>query len=110
MATYLYHVKYTSDSMKGVLADGGTGRRAAIEALAASVGATVDAVYFSVGSADVTIVAQAPDDTAAAAITAIGMTVVAAGVTDSVEIIPVLTPEELDVATKLSPAYRAPGA
>ena len=42
MAKYLITANYSTDGMKGALADGGTSRKTAIEALAASVGGSVD--------------------------------------------------------------------
>lgn len=107
MAKYLITANYTSDGMKGVLADGGTSRKAAVEALAASVGGTVEAVYFGFGQQDILIICDAPDHVS---ISAICMTVVASGATDSIGSIQLLTAEEVDAAAKLSPAYRAPGA
>lgn len=106
MAKYLITANYSSDGMKGLIADGGSSRRAAIEALAASVGGTVDVVYFSFGQQDVLIICDAPDHVA---ISAICMTVVASGATDCTGSIQLLTAEEVDAAAKLSPAYRAPG-
>lgn len=107
MAKYLITANYSSDGMKGTLADGGTSRKTAIEALAASVGGSVDAVYFGFGQQDVLIICEAPDHVSVAAIC---MTVVASGATISTGSIQLLTAEEVDAAAKLSPAYRAPGA
>lgn len=107
MAKYMIGANYSSDGMKGVLADGGTSRKAAVEALAASVGGTVEAVYFSFGQQDITIICDAPDE---ATIATIGMTVVATGATASYRSIRLLTAEEVDAAAKKSPGYRAPGA
>ena len=107
MAKYLVTANYSSDGMKGAIADGGTSRKAAIEALATSVGGTVEAVYFGFGQQDVLIICDAPDQVSIAAIC---MTVVASGATISTGSIQLLTAEEVDAAAKLSPAYRAPGA
>jgi uncharacterized protein with GYD domain len=107
MAKYLISANYSSDGMKGAIAEGGTSRKAAIEALAASIGGTVDAVYFAFGQQDVLIICDAPDHVSVAAIC---MTVVASGATISTGSMQLLTAEEIDAAAKLSPAYRAPGA
>lgn len=107
MGKYMISANYSSDGMKGVLADGGTSRRTAVEALVASVGGTVEAVYFSFGQQDITIICDLPDE---ASLAAIAMTVASTGATDSVRSIPLLTAEEVDAATKKSPAYRAPGS
>jgi uncharacterized protein with GYD domain len=107
MAKYMLTANYSSDGMKGALSDGGSGRKAAIEALAASVGCSVEAVYFSFGQQDVTIICDAPDGTS---MNAIAMTVASTGALKSYSMMPLFTPEEIDAATKMSPAYRPPGA
>ena len=106
MSKYMITANYSSDGMKGVLADGGTSRKAAVEALAASVGGTVDAVYFSFGQQDVIIICDLPDEVSVATIS---MTVASTGAVTSTGSMPLLTAEEVDAAAKSSPAYRAPG-
>lgn len=107
MAKYLLTANYSSDGMKGVLTDGGSGRKAAIEALVAGIGGTVEAVYFSFGQQDVTIICDAPDEVS---IAALGITVGSTGATESISVIELLTADQVDAAVKLSPAFRAPGA
>jgi uncharacterized protein with GYD domain len=106
MAKYMITANYSSDGMKGVLADGGTSRKAAVEALAAGIGGTVEAVYFSFGQQDVIIICDLPDEVSVASI---AMTVASTGAVESVGSMPLLTAEEVDAAAKKSPAYRAPG-
>lgn len=107
MAKYLLTVNYTPDAMKGVLAEGGTSRKAAVEALAASIGATVESVHFSFGHSDIVIIVDDADD---AGIAAVAMTVMASGVAQSYLAIPLLTAAQVDDAAKMSPAYRPPGS
>jgi len=45
MAKFLFHGSYTRDGIKGVLKDGGTGRRKAVDALAESLGGKVESMY-----------------------------------------------------------------
>jgi uncharacterized protein with GYD domain len=106
MATFLITGSYTPAGIKGVLAEGGTSRKAAIEKLVASVGGTLKAFYFGFGGDDFYVIAEVPGNEAAAAV---AMTVASAGGASPRTIV-LLTPEEVDAATKLSPAYRAPGA
>ena len=54
--------------MKGLLKDGGTGRRAAVEKLFGSVGGKVEAFYYAFGDTDLFIVADVPDNVSAAAL------------------------------------------
>jgi uncharacterized protein with GYD domain len=106
VAKYLISGSYTPTGLKGVLAEGGSGRRNAVEKLAASVGGTVESFYFGFGGDDFFVTVDLPTNEAAAAV---AMTVAAAGGATSRTTV-LLTAEEVDAATKLSPSYRAPGA
>lgn len=105
MPKYMWIGRYTAEGTKGVLAEGGTVRKTAIDKLMASVGGTVDAVYFPVTNNGIVIIFNAPDSLAAASI---GVTVAAAGSATG-DIMEILTPSEMDQAVKKSPVYRPPG-
>jgi uncharacterized protein with GYD domain len=105
MAKYMVKVKYTQDGLKGLLKDGGTARVEAVNQLLKSVGGTVESFYFAFGAEDGFVVLDVPDVVSAAALS---LTVGAAGGA-SVEVTQLLTPAEIDAASKKSPAYRAPG-
>jgi uncharacterized protein with GYD domain len=106
MAKYLITGSYTAQGAKGVLAEGGTGRREATERVVSSVGGSVEAYYFGFGGNDFYVIADFPGH---AAVVAAALTGAAAGgMTVSTTVL--LTPEEIDEAAKLSPDYRAPGA
>lgn len=87
-------------------AEGGSGRRDAVAKLVSSVGGKLEAFYFAFGSDDFYVIVDAPSNEAAAAV---AMTVAAAGAASPRTTV-LLSPEEVDAATKLSPSYRAPGA
>jgi uncharacterized protein with GYD domain len=106
MAKYLLQASYTPSGVQGVLKEGGSGRRDAIGKLLADLGGTLEAFYFAFGDDDVYVIADVPDNVTAAAIS---LTVGAAGAA-SVTTVVLLTPEEIDRATKQSVAYRPPGA
>jgi uncharacterized protein with GYD domain len=106
MPKYLVTGSYTQAGIKGVLAEGGSGRRAAVEKLATSVGGSVESFYYGFGGDDFYITVNLPSLEAAAAV---AMTVAASGAVTPRTVV-LLTPEEVDAATKLSPSYRAPGA
>ncbi len=106
MPRFLFSGSYTAEGARGVLAEGGTGRRAATERLVASLGGTVEAYYFAFGADDFYLIADLPSQAAAAA----GALTAAASGALTTRTVVLLTPEELDAATKLSPNYRAPGA
>lgn len=105
MGKYLFRASYTQSGIQGVLKDGGSGRRAAIEALAASVGGSVESCYWALGDDDVFITVDLPDAIAAAAVaTTVGATGAA-----SVRTTVLLTAADVDAAVAKHPSYRAPG-
>ena len=106
MPKYLLEVNYTLEGIKGVVAKGGSARKAAASAAAKSVGGKVDAFYFAFGSPDVYCVVDMPDNEAAAALAL----VVSAGGGASVNTVVLLTPEEVDAATKKDVKYKPPGS
>jgi uncharacterized protein with GYD domain len=97
---------YTLGGARGLVAEGGSARRAATEQLVASLGGTIEAYYFMFGEDDFVLIADLPGNVAAAA----GALTGSASGGIKVRTIPLLTPEEIDAAVKLSPTYRAPGA
>ncbi len=105
MPKYLVQANYVGEGLKGVLKEGGSSRRAAVEKLYASVGGKVEAFYFAFGDTDVFIIGDVPDNVSAAALS---LTVNAAGAA-TVKITVLLTPEEIDAAAKKTPNYRPPG-
>jgi uncharacterized protein with GYD domain len=106
MPKYLVKAHYTQQGLKGLLAEGGTSRRDAVEKLAADLGAHMESFHFSFGDDDVYIVLDAADN---ATVAGVSMAVSASGAaTTTVTVL--LTPEEVDKATHIQVAYRAPGA
>jgi uncharacterized protein with GYD domain len=105
MPKFLWMASYTPEGVKGVLKDGGTGRRAVVEQMTESLGGKVEAFYFAFGGDDVYVIADLPDKTTAAAIS---LTINAQGPVQ-LKTVELLTPEEVDEATKKSVSYRPPG-
>lgn len=106
MSKYLWQVMYSPEGMKGLLKEGGTSRREMVEKLAANMGGTIESMYFGFGDCDAFIVGEFPSNVDVAAV---AMTVGAAGAA-SLKTTVLLTPEEVDQATKKSVDYRPPGA
>jgi len=105
VAKYLIEASYTPEGVKGLLKEGGSGRRAAIEQLINSAGGSVEACYFVFGDDDVILVVDLPDN---ATMAAVSLAVsVAGGATSTVRVL--LTPEEIDDAAKKTIDYRPPG-
>jgi len=105
MPKYLFTGSYTAEGSRGVLSEGGTGRRAAVDKLVASLNGTVEGFYFAFGSDDYFVIVDLPGNAEAAAA---ALTVGASGAV-GIRTIVLMTPEEVDAAAKLSPNYRPPG-
>lgn len=106
MAKFMWTGSYTAQGTKGLIAEGGTARKAVVEKMLASVGGKLECLYYALGSDDVVIIVDAPDNVSAAAV---GLTVAASGAVQG-RMTVLLTPDEIDKAAKKSPAYRPPGA
>jgi uncharacterized protein with GYD domain len=106
MPKYLIQANFVGgDGVKGLLKDGGTGRRAAVEQLWQSLGGHVEAFYFAFGETDVFIIGELSDNASAAA----GALTSAASGLITARTTVLLTPEEMDAAVKKSVTYRPPG-
>jgi uncharacterized protein with GYD domain len=105
MPKYLAHASYTVEGLKGLLKDGGTKRREAVEQLAKGLGGTVEAFYYAFGDDDLFVIFDLPDNVSAT----IGSMVVNASGAAKAKMTVLLTPEEVDEATKKSVDYIPPG-
>ena len=105
MARYLVQGTYTAEGAKGLLAKGGTARRAAVEEMAKGLGGSVESFYFAFGDTDFYVVVELPDAAAAAAV---ALTVSGAGGVRANTTV-LLTPEEIDQAMAKKVGYRPPG-
>ncbi len=106
MARYLFQGSYSADGVKGVLKEGGSGRRAAVETAIKSLGGKLEAFYFAFGETDVYVMVDGIDNATAAAFV---MGVASTGTLSSVKTTVLLTPEEIDQAAKKTMAFRAAG-
>ncbi|HTX68432.1 MAG TPA: GYD domain-containing protein [Thermoleophilia bacterium] len=106
MSKYLVRAIYTADGVRGVLKEGGNSRRDAVAALIEGLGGRLESFYFAFGDDDVFAIVDLPDAASAAAAS---MAVSAAGATRS-QVTVLLTPDEIDEATRKTSTYRAPGA
>ncbi|MBE0684360.1 MAG: GYD domain-containing protein [Anaerolineales bacterium] len=105
MSKYLFQVNYVGEGVKGLLKDGGTKRRTVVEGLIKSMGGSVETFYYAFGDTDLYLICELPDHATA---TALALTVTSTG-TVTLKTTVLLTPEEVDAAAKLTPAYTAPG-
>ncbi len=105
MPKYLFSGSYIGEGIKGLLKDGGSGRKEAIEKLIVSLGGKIESLYFAFGADDFFIIAEAPDNIKAAA----GALIASATGAVAVKTTVLLTPEEIDEVSKISVDYRPPG-
>jgi uncharacterized protein with GYD domain len=106
MARYMLIGSYTADGAKGVLKEGGSGRRAAAKAAIESAGGSLESFYFGFGTDDYYVTVDFPDHASAAAA---ALSVGATG-TSRLRTIVLLTPEDIDEAAGRTVDFRAPGA
>ena len=106
MPKFMLKASYTAEATRGLMKEGGTGRRAAVHKLIEGLGGKVESFYFAYGDADAYVIADLPDATAGVAVS------LAVNATGAVRLttVPLVTPEEVDMACKRSVTYRAPGA
>lgn len=106
MAKYLIQASYTAEGSKGLLKEGGTGRRRAVDEVVAGLGGTVEAMYYAYGEDDVVTIVDFPDTTSMAAVS---LMVKASGALQT-RATPLLTVEEIDEAARKQAAFRPPTA
>jgi uncharacterized protein with GYD domain len=106
VAKYLFTARYVGKGIEGLIKEGGTARRQMAAQALSSVGGNLESFYFAFGDDDVLGIVDLPDVSSAAAFS---LTINAAGAV-SLKLKPLITPEEMDAATKKKATYRPPGA
>ena len=106
MPMYLWRASYAAEGAKGLLKDGGSKRRDAVRTMIEKAGGKLHAFYFAIGTDDVIGVSEFPDTATAAAMS---LVVNASGAVHLHSTV-LLTPEEMDAATKKAVTYTPPGA
>ncbi|MDQ0989267.1 GYD domain-containing protein [Streptomyces sp. V3I7] len=106
MPKFLIQATYTTEGTRGLLGEGGSGRRAAVEQLVSGLGGTVETMYFAFGADDVVLIVDFPDTLSMAAVS---LKVKASGALHT-RATPLLTVEEIDEAARRDVTFRAPGA
>ncbi|MET9668472.1 GYD domain-containing protein [Streptomyces sp. NPDC006475] len=106
MPKFLIQATYTPEGAQGVLSEGASGRRAAVDQIVTELGGQVEAMYFAFGDDDIVLIVDFPDPVSMAAVS---LTVKASGALHT-RAIPLLTLDEIDEAARRQVAFRAPGA
>jgi len=105
MPKYLVAASYTADGIAGLVKEGGTGRRAKVTEAIERLGGSVETFYFALGETDAYLILDLPDHESA---TAISLAVNGSGAV-RVSTTLLLTPEQMDEATRKSVDYLPPG-
>ena len=106
MAKYMLNASYSVEGTKGLIKDGGSARRAAVQKTIEGVGGRLECFYYTLGEPDAFAIVDVPDGVTIAAVSLAINAKGGAHVTTTV----LLTPEQIDEAAKKSVSYRAPGA
>ncbi|MFI6595944.1 GYD domain-containing protein [Nonomuraea sp. NPDC050536] len=105
MPKYMIQASYTAEGLQGILREGASGRRQAVDAMVSSLGGRVEQMYWAFGEDDVYLVVDMPSNADSAAL---HLTVCAAGGVRTKTVV-LLTTEEIDEAARKQVEYRAPG-
>lgn len=105
MPKYLVQFNYTGEGSKGLLKEGGSKRREAIEQLVKSMGGKLEAYYFAYGEYDGIAIVEGTDIVNQLA----GLLAINASGAVKTKTTVLLTPEEVDQAVKKIPSFRPPG-
>jgi uncharacterized protein with GYD domain len=104
MPKFMIKASYNADGTRGLIKDGGSKRRDRAETDRRH-GRKLEAFYYAYGDDDAFIIADLPDATSGLAIS---LSVNASGAI-RLATIPLITPEEIDAASKKTVDYKAPG-
>jgi uncharacterized protein with GYD domain len=106
MAKFLIQGSYTAEGAKGLIKEGGTGRKAAIQKALEGLGGKLDSIYYMFGADDVIVICDMPDTISGLALS------LAANASGAVRIstTPLLSVEDVDAACKKTVSYRPAGS
>jgi uncharacterized protein with GYD domain len=105
MPKYLIQASYTTDGLRGLQKDSGSGRRDAVAQAFQAAGGSLESMHFAFGDYDAIVIATLPDNVSAASL---AITVSATGLART-RVTPLLAVEEVDAALKKTVSYRPPG-
>jgi len=97
---------YTAEGTKGLMKEGASGRRAAVQKALEGIGGSLDAMYYTFGADDVVLICDLPDTISGLALS---LAVNASGAV-RISTTPLLSVEEVDAACKKSVSYRPAGS
>jgi len=105
MPKYMIQASYVGEGLKGLLKEGGTKRRDTVAQVIEGMGGKLESFYYAFGDYDVVGVADMPDNLSSVAFS---LMINASGMINAKTTV-LLTPEDIDQATKKVVEYRPPG-
>jgi len=105
MTKFLIRASYSADGIKGLLKEGGTSRKQAVEKMLADLGGKIEVFYYAFGDYDVYAIGELPDSVTVAAVS---FAINATGLVNLSTII-LLDPAEIDNYVKKTIQSRSPG-
>jgi uncharacterized protein with GYD domain len=105
MPKYLFQARYSPEGAIGLAKEGGTSRRDAVKKHLDEIGGKLESMYFAFGDVDCFVIVDLPDNVSAAALS---LAVNESGLITSKAIV-LLTPEDMDKASKTKVHFRGPG-
>jgi uncharacterized protein with GYD domain len=105
MPKFMIQASYVGEGLNGLLKEGGSKRHEAVKQAIEKMGGTLETFYFAFGDFDVFGIADMPDNVSSAAFS---MMINASGAINAKTIV-LLSPEEMDQATRKTVEYRPPG-
>jgi len=106
LAKYLIQGSYTAEGARGLIKEGGTGRRAAVQKAVEGLGGSIDSMYYTFGADDVVVICDMPDMMSGLALS---LAVNASGAV-RITTTPLLSIEDVDTACKKVVNYRPAGS
>lgn len=106
MAKFLVQGSYTAEGAKGLVKEGGTARKAAIQKSLEGLGGKLDSMYYTFGADDFVVICEIPDTNSGLALS---LAVNASGAA-RVSTTPLLSVEDMDAACQKAVSYRPAGA
>ncbi len=106
MPKFLITGSYTAEGAKGLLRDGGSGRRSSVQKALEALGGRLETFYFTLGANDIVVICDVPDTVSGVALS---LAVNAAGGAH-IATTPLVSVDDMDAACKKTISYRAPGA
>src|SRR4030067_1907594 len=105
MPKYLLEASYTAEGTKGLVKEGGSSRRKKVAEMVKELNGKLEAFYYAFGTSDVFAIVDVPDAVTAAALS---LAINQSGAVHLKTHV-LMSPEEIDQASKKSVNYRAPG-